>query len=96
MYVEQKTSDGDSLNDRGRATITDVKFSKSGRSIYYEGRRLAQAQGVFGNYYDVNTGDEFWVTGIKAGKQSRNKKGGTSHPNRHPSGGGKVIDKTLK
>ena len=68
MYVEQKTADCQFLGGQGPATITDVSFSKSGKSLYYKGRRLAKCTGSYGNYYDVDNGDEFWVSGVKAGK----------------------------
>ena len=35
MYVELKTG----FNDNGPATISWVEFSKTGRSVYYRGRR---------------------------------------------------------
>ena len=63
MYVENK--DGDI--DGEHARIGWVKFSKSGLSIYYRGRTLKRlkGQGVRGNYFDEETGEEYWVSGIK-------------------------------
>jgi hypothetical protein len=69
MYVELKSGFGDS----GPASIGWVEFSKSGHSIYYRSRRLERLRGgsVSGNYYDVDTGDEYWVSGVKKNRQDR-------------------------
>lgn len=77
MYVESKSEAG----DRGEARIGWVTFSKTGRSIYYAGKRLQRIKGggVAGNYFDAETGDEYWVSGVK--------KDGT---NRHWAGGGEI------
>ena len=60
MYIELK--DG---NDSGAAWIGRVRTSKTGRTLYYRGRTLERRQGIAGNHVDVNTGEEFWVSGIK-------------------------------
>ena len=77
MYLENKSK----LGDRGEARIGWVTFSKTGRSIYYRGRRFQRLKGggVSGNYFDVDTGDEYWISGVK--------KTGT---NRHWAGGGTI------
>jgi hypothetical protein len=66
MYVEDKS---DGLSGPGR--IGRVRFSKSGKSVYYGGRTLQTlgGRGFKANYFDVETGAEFWVSGCK-------KKGG--------------------
>ena len=61
MYVENK--DGDI--DGAAARIGWVTFSKTGQSVYYRGRTLAKANGVSGNFRDVESGDEYWVSGVK-------------------------------
>ncbi|MEX2497315.1 MAG: hypothetical protein WD397_00395 [Wenzhouxiangellaceae bacterium] len=63
MYVENK--DGDI--DGAVARIGWVGFSKSGRTVYYRGRSLKRAKGggVRGNYFEENTGGEYWVSGVK-------------------------------
>ena len=63
MYVELKTG----FQDNGPAWIGRVAFSKTGRTVYYRGRELARIRGggIRGNYYDVETGDEYWVSGVK-------------------------------
>ena len=63
MYVENKDSDIDGVSAR----IGWVEFSKTGLSIYYRGRTLKRATGggISGNHYDDETGEEYWVSGIK-------------------------------
>lgn len=61
MYVENKSGDIDGV----AARIGWVAFSKTGQSVYYRGRTLAKANGVAGNFRDTDSGDEYWVSGIK-------------------------------
>ncbi len=77
MYVECKEAAGDS----GEARIGWVTFSKTGRSIYYRGKRFQRlkGQGARGNYFESETGEEYWVSGVK--------KSGT---NRHWAGSGPI------
>ena len=60
MYIESKA---DGLT--GPARIGRVKFSKTGRTLYYRGRsfRSLNGSGFKANYYDVETGDEYWISG---------------------------------
>jgi hypothetical protein len=70
MYVENK----DGTIDGVAARIGWVEFSKSGSSVYYRGKVLKKAKGggVAGNFYDEETGEEYWVSGIK-------KRGSNTH-----------------
>jgi hypothetical protein len=63
MYVENKNGD----IDRANARIGWVTFSKSGQTVYYRGKELAKIKGggVRGNFFDVATGEEYWVSGVK-------------------------------
>lgn len=82
-YIELKSGFG----DNGPAWIGMAEFSKSGRTVYFNGKALknSNAQGIAGNYFDIENGDEYWVSGIK--------KNGTD---RHWAGGGKIIiDKNI-
>lgn len=83
-YIELKSGFG----DNGPAWIGIAEFSKSGRTVYFNGKALknTKALGIEGgNHYDIETGDEYWVSGIK--------KNGTD---RHWAGGGKImIDKNI-
>jgi hypothetical protein len=61
MYIENKS---EGLDGPGR--IGWVEFSKSGRSFYYQGRRLQKTKsGYKYNCFDSETGDNFWITGPK-------------------------------
>lgn len=59
MWIERK----DGL--AGPARIGRVTFSKSMKSIHYQGKTLQTlAGGGFkANYFDTDTGDEYWVSG---------------------------------
>ncbi len=63
MYVENK----DGTIDGVAARIGWVTFSQTGLSVYYRGRTLkrSKGQGVRGNHYDDETGEEYWVSGVK-------------------------------
>jgi len=62
MYIEDK-SDGLS----GPARIGRVSFSKRGRTVYYGGRSFQslKGRGFKANYVDIETGDEFWISGCR-------------------------------
>ena len=64
MFIENK-SDGDGLT--GPARIGRVSFSKTGKTIYYKGAELQSLKGAGfkANYFDVNTNEEYWVSGPK-------------------------------
>ena len=67
MYIENKS--GDELNGVGR--IGRVRFSKSGKTLYYQNAELQSLKGYGykSNYYDVKTGDHYWVSGPKKNGQ---------------------------
>jgi hypothetical protein len=62
MYIEYK---GDGLS--GPARIGRVSFSKSGKTIYYGGKKFQSLKGAGfkANYVDIETGDEYWISGCK-------------------------------
>ena len=68
MYVENK--DGTIGGVDGR--IGWVTFSRTGKTVYYRDKELVRAQGVRGNYMDVETHEEYWVSGVK-------KRGSNAH-----------------
>ncbi len=70
MYVENKDGDIDGADGR----IGWVSFSKSGQTVYYRGRELAKIKGggVRGNFLDAQTGEEYWISGVK-------RRGSNSH-----------------
>jgi hypothetical protein len=63
MYVESKSHSA----SEAPARIGWVTFSRSGRSVYYRGLTLCRVKGggLRGNYLDVGSGDEYWVSGLK-------------------------------
>jgi hypothetical protein len=63
MYVQLKTGYD---TDRGPSRIGWVRFSKTWRTAYFHGRTLRRWPGRSNaNFYDVETEEEFWVSGPK-------------------------------
>jgi hypothetical protein len=60
MYIEQKAG-----HLTGPARIGRVTYSKTGATIYYGGKefRSLHGYGFKANYYEVTTGDEYWISG---------------------------------
>lgn len=60
MYIESKA---DGLT--GPARIGRVSFSKTGRTLCYGGRcfQSLKGAGFKANYYDVDTGEQYWISG---------------------------------
>jgi len=69
MYVENKQGAIDGV----RARIGWVSFSKTGQTVYYRGRTLQKGSGVSGNFFDAESGEEYWVSGVK-------RRGSNAHP----------------
>jgi len=67
-YVELKTANGD-----GPAWIGRVQLSKTGRTVYYRNKTLRRIPGggISGNHVDVETGEEYWVSGVKKNQEDR-------------------------
>lgn len=81
QYIEPKS--GHSGN--GPAWIGYVTTSKTGRTLYFNGRGMMKLKGqrrgeAGGNYIDMETGESFWVSGVKMNGQDR-----------HWAGSGKVL-----
>ena len=77
-YIEACT-EGD---HRGPAWIARVEASRSGRTVYFDGRALQASSGGGGpgNHYDLETGEPYWVSGVKR-----------SGSNRHWAGAGVIL-----
>lgn len=77
-YIELKSGHGDS----GPAWIARVLVSRAGSTVYFDDRALKRMKGggVSGNYVDLESGEEFWVSGVK--------KNGAD---RHWAGSGRVL-----
>lgn len=70
MYIENK----EGYIDDFAAHIGWVTFSKSGKTVYYQDKALSRLKkgGISGNHMDEETGEEYWVSGIK-------KRGSNTH-----------------
>jgi hypothetical protein len=68
MYIENKS---ESLN--GPARIGRVTFTKTGKSLTYRGRTFQslKGRGFKANYFDIETGEEFWISGPRKDGQDR-------------------------
>jgi len=80
-YIELKSGH----SDNGPAWIGYVSTSKTGRTVYFNGRGLMKLKGQRrgesgGNYIDMETGESFWVSGVKKNGEDR-----------HWAGSGKVL-----
>ena len=81
-YIEHKPAEH---TDRGEAWIARVWHSSSGRTLYFNNMALKRGTGVDSNYFDLATGESYWVSGVK-------KRGS----NRHWAGGGPIkIEQSL-
>ncbi len=60
MYIENKAG-----GLTGPARIGRVAFSKSGSTLYYGGKsfRSLKGSGFKANYYDIATGEHYWISG---------------------------------
>jgi hypothetical protein len=69
MYLELKSG----YSDNGPAWIGRVRFSKTGTTIYYRDLTLRRISGggIRGNYFDIETGEEYWVSGVKKNGEDR-------------------------
>ena len=80
-YVELKSGH----SDNGPAWIGYVTPSTTGRTLYFNGRGLMKFKGqrrgaMGGNYVDMETGESFWVSGVKKNGEDR-----------HWAGSGRVL-----
>ncbi len=80
-YIELKSG----YSDNGPAWIGYAQQSKTGRTLYFNGRGLMKLKGQRrdesgGNYVDMETDESFWVSGVKKNGQDR-----------HWAGSGKVL-----
>ena len=60
MYIESKAG-----GVTGPARIGRVTFSKSGATIYYQGKAFQsqRGSGFKSNFFDVETGEPYWISG---------------------------------
>jgi len=69
MYIEDKSGDGIT----GPARIGRVTYSKTGKSLYYRGRLFhsLKGRGFKANFFEADTGQEFWISGCKKNGQDQ-------------------------
>jgi hypothetical protein len=62
MYIEYK---GHGLI--GPARIGRVRFSRTGRTLYYRGKSFQSQKGAGfkSNYFDVETREHYWISGCR-------------------------------
>lgn len=79
-YIELKTG----FSDNGPAWIGVVSFSKSRRTLYFDGKAFQSlnGNGINGNYFEIESGDEYWISGVKKNQSDR-----------HIYGSGKYLSK---
>jgi len=77
LYIENK-----SQGHHGLAWIGMAEFSKSGQTVYFNGKALKKLKspGTWGNHFDIETGEEYWISSVKKNGQDR-----------HCCGGGKIM-----
>jgi hypothetical protein len=81
-YIEHKPAEH---TDHGKAWIAHVWPSSSGKTLYSNNIALKRFSGNDCNHFDLVTGEEYWVSGVK-------KRGS----NRHWAGGGPIqIEQSL-
>jgi len=70
MYIECKSGEN---TLEGDARIGRVFFSKTGRTLYYRNLELQSLKGAGfkANYFDVKTGDQYWVSGPRKDQNDR-------------------------
>lgn len=63
MYIESKGED----EGPGEARIGRVRFSKTRKTIYYQNQtfQTLQGAGFKTNYFDVETGEGYWISGCR-------------------------------
>lgn len=81
IYVELKTG----YNDNGPAWIGNGFYNRTRKTVYFNGKVFSRSQGISGNHIDLETGEEYWISGVK--------KNGTD---RHSAGAGAIqIDEVV-
>ncbi len=76
-YIEHKPAEH---TDRADAWIARVWPSSSGKTLYFNDMALKRRSGSDSNHYDLETGERYWISGVKK-----------SGSNRHWAGGGTIY-----
>lgn len=76
IYVELKSG----YSDNGPAWIGKGFYSRTRQTVYFNGQVFKRGKAIAGNHFDLESGDEYWISGVK--------KDGSD---RHWAGGGKIV-----
>lgn len=70
-YIELK------LGHSGPAWIGLVSYSKSGRTVYFNGKAFQRigSDRIQGNFFDIESGEEYWISGVKKDMTDRHRFG---------------------
>lgn len=76
IYVDLKTG----YNDNGPAWIGFAGYSKTGATLYFNGKAFKSLKGlgISANYYEVETDHQYWISGVKRNGWDRHWAGGGS------------------
>ena len=68
MYIEDKSN-----GLEGDARIGRVYFSKTKKTLYYRGKTFQslKGSGFKANYFDIENGNKFWISGPRKDKNDR-------------------------
>jgi hypothetical protein len=68
MYIERKAG-----QISGDARIGRVTFSRTRKTIYYRGKQFQslKGSGYKANYFDVDSGEDYWISGCKRDGRDR-------------------------
>ena len=66
-YIELKSG----YNDNGPAWIGWVKSSQSGKTLHFNDHAFQKASEGKGWYYDIETGERYWISGVKKNGMDR-------------------------
>lgn len=81
IYVEEINNS----SHTGPAWIGFGLFNRTRKTIYFNGKILGKGRGMIGNFVDIQSGKEHWVSGVKKNGEDR-----------HWAGHGKIfIDKSV-
>ena len=67
MYIEEK------IDLEGPAIIGRVYFSRTGKTLYYKGKRFQslKGRGFKANYYELESRVEYWISGPRKDRHNR-------------------------
>lgn len=67
MYIELKSG----YSDDGPAWIGYVKTSRTKKTIYFNDHAFQRYIGSNSNYYDLESGEDYWISGVKKRESNR-------------------------